>query len=355
MVDEVMQEDIKDEELSNIDDILASPDDEDIMKDFNFDDILENPENNTIGNTESEDERPAIPGNDYSVNNVDEVFDKTEDVNENGQSFVMEENGDNIEGNVGGVEQDNEMLSVENDILNNEEDSGKFTDTDSIKNEEVGEDSTNADANIWDNNVADIMPEEEKAVNDDVWVEGNGSGYPLNEDNAAEFADTAKEQYDNQISEAPEDDYSTQETVLNENGLMSQAAKNGDEYIAVEDNFSPLSGLDEVPGIGFLREYDGGLSDNVYSISKGFESADFNGNENCNTIHVNVGYDTYGWNVEFANSVMMSLRDVKEYQKRQGCLPFNSGTIRYGNKVLRFRDIKRIVVYESVKYFSYGA
>ena len=50
----------------------------------------------------------------------------------------------------------------------------------------------------------------------------------------------------------------------------------------------------------------------------------------------------------------MSLRDVREYQIRNGCLPDTSGSISYGQNVLAFENVKRIVIYETVKYFSYG-
>ncbi len=128
-----------------------------------------------------------------------------------------------------------------------------------------------------------------------------------------------------------------------------------DEALDNQADLSSLGGLETTNNLAYLKMYDGTLSANMYGIDKNFTEEVFEGTPDCDTIHVNVGYDTYGWNVEFANGTNMGLRDVREYQKRQGCLPFNSGNITYGGKVLRFSDVNRIVVYESVKYFSYGA
>ncbi|MBR2922114.1 MAG: hypothetical protein IKC10_02200 [Alphaproteobacteria bacterium] len=104
----------------------------------------------------------------------------------------------------------------------------------------------------------------------------------------------------------------------------------------------------------YIQWYSGNSDNEVYEFDKLSESAEFIGTKECNTIHVNVGYDTYGWNVQFSDGVVMSLRDVKEYQVRNGKLPNPSGRIVYGQKVLSFDNVERIVVYEAVKYFSYG-
>ena len=92
----------------------------------------------------------------------------------------------------------------------------------------------------------------------------------------------------------------------------------------------------------------------MFEIARGFESGSFNADEECKTLHVNVGYDTYGWEVQFSDGVVMNLRDVREYQIRNGRLPSAEGRIIYGQSTLMFSGIERIVVYESVKYFSYG-
>lgn len=112
--------------------------------------------------------------------------------------------------------------------------------------------------------------------------------------------------------------------------------------------------LQESGRIGCLRWYSGASSDRMFEISKAAESATFNADEECKTIHVNAGYDTYGWEVQFSDGVVMNLRDVREYQIRNGRLPSADGRIVYGQSAWSFSGIERIVVYESVKYFSYG-
>ena len=116
----------------------------------------------------------------------------------------------------------------------------------------------------------------------------------------------------------------------------------------------PVSAMEESGQIGFLRWYSGSSGDQMFEIAKGFESGSFNADEECKTLHVNAGYDTYGWEVQFSDGVVMNLRDVREYQIRNGRLPSSEGRIIYGQSTLMFSGIERIVVYESVKYFSYG-
>ena len=104
----------------------------------------------------------------------------------------------------------------------------------------------------------------------------------------------------------------------------------------------------------YLKWYSGNSMDNIYEFGKSSQSAEFIGSASCNTIHINVGYDTYGWNVQFSDGLSMSLRDVREYQIRNGKLPNSSGQISYGQNILTFENVDRIVIYEAVKYFSYG-
>lgn len=120
------------------------------------------------------------------------------------------------------------------------------------------------------------------------------------------------------------------------------------------DDYSAVSALEEPENATYLKWYSGSLSDKMFEISKGFESGNFDADEECKTVHVNVGYDTYGWEVQFSDGVVMNLRDVREYQIRNGRLPNPDGRIIYGQSSLLFSGIERIVIYESVKYFSYG-
>ncbi len=133
----------------------------------------------------------------------------------------------------------------------------------------------------------------------------------------------------------------------------------------VEEEFIVSSGVEAVEdvsnmsvltsqNVGQLRWYSGSSDDSMFEISKGFESGTFNANEECKTIHVNVGYDTYGWEVQFSDGLVMNLRDVREYQIRNGRLPNSDGRIVFAQSALMFSGVERIVVYENIKYFSYG-
>ena len=137
-----------------------------------------------------------------------------------------------------------------------------------------------------------------------------------------------------------------------------------DTFVAEDDSFDENQFVDDgkvgafsvvqPQNLKYIQWYSGRSSAAVYEYGKSSSSGEFIGNRNCNTIHVNVGYDTYGWVVQFSDGVVMSLRDVREYQIRNGKLPNNSGRIIYGQSILSFENVERIVVYEAVKYFSYG-
>lgn len=103
-----------------------------------------------------------------------------------------------------------------------------------------------------------------------------------------------------------------------------------------------------------LKWFSGSSADKFFEISKQSESEQLTGTGEVKAIHVNVGYDTYGWLVEFSNGKIMSLRDVREFQIRNGHLPDSTGVIVYGNQRFEFSGIERILIYESVQYFSYG-
>lgn len=91
-----------------------------------------------------------------------------------------------------------------------------------------------------------------------------------------------------------------------------------------------------------------------FSVSKDSQSVVIEGTDECHCIHVNVGYSTYGWIVQFNNGRVMNLGDIKEFQLRKGYLPDTSGKICYGDLTFPFNGIDKITVYESVQYFSYG-
>ena len=100
--------------------------------------------------------------------------------------------------------------------------------------------------------------------------------------------------------------------------------------------------------------YSGSLSDKYFELSAGSSSCEFIGNEEVRSIHVNVGTSTYGWNVTFDNGIVMSFRDLQEFQNKHGALPSANGTISHGQLNCKFNNIERIVVYEIPQYFAYG-
>ena len=128
-----------------------------------------------------------------------------------------------------------------------------------------------------------------------------------------------------------------------------------EEYTQSMNDYSAVAGIDESPNVGYVRWFSGQSDLKMFEISKGFDGGNFEADEECKTLHINVGYDTYGWEVQFSDGVVMNLRDVREYQLRNGRLPNADGRIIYGHSSLLFSGVERIVIYESVRYFSYGA
>ena len=102
------------------------------------------------------------------------------------------------------------------------------------------------------------------------------------------------------------------------------------------------------------RWYSGTLHDKYFEFSAQSESAEFSGNDEVKSIHVNVNNSSYGWNATFDNGISMNLRDLREYQTRFGKLPSANGVISYGQKSLKFQNVDRIVVYEAAQYFFYS-
>lgn len=159
--------------------------------------------------------------------------------------------------------------------------------------------------------------------------------------------------------ETQENEPTVDEAVVKQDEIIAEQPIADDETISEDEENSEENRLlttgVQSENLPFLKWYDNGKNYKTYDIAKNFASGSFTGSEDCDTIHIDVGFDTYGWLVVFADGVTMSLHDVKEYQLRQGCLPFASGRITYGSSVLDFDRVKRIVIYETVKYFSYGA
>ena len=100
--------------------------------------------------------------------------------------------------------------------------------------------------------------------------------------------------------------------------------------------------------------YSGSFHDKYFEFDARSNSGEFIGNDDVHAIHVNVGTSSYGWNVSFDNGINMNLRDLREYQTRFGKLPADSGILSYGQKILTFRNVDRIVVYEEAQYYFYS-
>ncbi|MBR2864973.1 MAG: hypothetical protein IKC13_01710, partial [Elusimicrobiaceae bacterium] len=82
------------------------------------------------------------------------------------------------------------------------------------------------------------------------------------------------------------------------------------------------------------------------------DSAEFAGTPDRSIIRIETD-TTYGWNVSFANGILMSLQDLKEFQSRHGKLPDNTGKIMHGDKTLRFTGATAILIYEPPTYSSF--
>lgn len=224
---------------------------------------------------------------------------------------------------------------------------------DDILSDNLGEEVSAADfadansllaADSEENIISPINDEQPDIYNDDVAIPAEDNLTMDTDFNQASYADS---------SIADNSEYSAEN--VSAETVADYEEENENSYTVPIQSLGDGTSFIEPTNIAAIRSYDGSKTDKMYQIAKDFSSDNFNGTAEMDTIHVNVGYDTYGWNVAFADGVNMSLRDVKEYQIRNGVLPFSSGTISYGQEKLSFANVKRIVVYESVKYFSYGA
>ena len=102
------------------------------------------------------------------------------------------------------------------------------------------------------------------------------------------------------------------------------------------------------------RWYSGSSDDKCFIFDAKSLATEFNGNDDCKIIHVNVGISHYGWNITFNNGLFMSFRDLLEYQTRYGQLPDHTGVITHGQQTLKFSNVEKIVIYEAAQYFTYA-
>ncbi|MBE6443647.1 MAG: hypothetical protein E7020_03145 [Alphaproteobacteria bacterium] len=244
------------------------------------------------------------------------------------------------------VEEDSSFV-VDASVLNNDEKKTfdpEFIETEVVSQEDYSEELIEKEdqAEISENVVDDNTKAEEEVI-----FEGN-----LVDEVIAENQEQVYPEMDNHIDMTAEEVEAAHGEYFAENG---EVARNDDN--ALINDYVPTSFIESIEksgNLGYLKWYSGLSSDKVFEFGRDSDSATFNATDDCKTIHVNVGYDTYGWEVQFSDGIVMNLRDVREYQIRNGCLPNSEGRIVYGQVALMFSGVERILVYERVRYFSYG-
>lgn len=329
---------MSEEEFNDVEDIN--------LDEFNFDDLMNDVEVDSAVATEDVFE-------DISMDDIDVEGD----VNDN--STVLE--GQRVEPF---FEMSNEEVIVENSdqfqVVDIDDCVPVITESD-VADVEIGDEFERQEFDVGENSAEvielkedsdiissdiDASGEEEYGVNDVVQQDDNGNDLP-----EGFFVDEGIE------AEPIQDETFSKEDI--DQAHSEYFASDNVEVVETELTAGTYDKLDlpsilDVGNIGYLKWYSGSLTDKMFKIEKGFESSTFYADEECKTIHVNVGYDTYGWEVQFSDGVVMNLRDVREYQIRNGKLPSSDGRIIYANSTLMFSGVERIVIYESVKYFSYG-
>ena len=211
------------------------------------------------------------------------------------------------------------------------------------KDDDSEQDDNFADLFSSDNNLDEILSEEvEEAGFDDMQpvVEDESYDDNVGQTEAEVISDAKANVEDTDDTEVIDDNLSdVNENVENEQNTDVEAADNAYSYR--QENT-------------YLRWYDGKSTEPQYEIDKNSESKTLIGTDDCKNIHINIGFDAYGWLVRFANGVIMSVDDVREYQLRNGVLPDSAGAITYATMQIEFQNIEKIKVYESVRYFTYA-
>ena len=119
----------------------------------------------------------------------------------------------------------------------------------------------------------------------------------------------------------------------------------------------PLSSKEKIENLfgenKFAQEYSLGLAENYKVISARDMPKFLTGDEKVNAIQINVGESDYGWSVIFDNGIVMGISDVRRYQLQFGALPSMNGVVAYGQQKMGFNKIKKIVLYQTPKYFRY--
>ena len=331
--------------------------DDTIDLDVNFDETLTDDGLNQLSDIDVNNEIEGEKNEPFFENSfdedltvsLDEDFSNSENITAEDTNFFEDEPGVLMDENIGSDETYVSELQSETVFENEVLDENVFDDNEIV--EFTDNDAQSDDYSV--NATVDGMVEEEvgfetqDVVEDNYLVEQTSDDVDLPE---GFFEDRPEE------SEIAQEEFSSNEV---NDDVHNEYFDSGEEEIiapSLEEDFGSASdmGILTSQNVGQLQWYSGNSVDKMLEISKGFESGTFDADEECKTIHVNVGYDTYGWEVQFSDGLVMNLRDVREYQIRNGKLPNSEGRIVFAQSALMFSGVERIVIYENTKYFSYG-
>ncbi len=360
-----------------VEDLVSDINEAEFKDDFSFDDVLGNSEDTSFalpeeGGREEPFFEPQVTEDEAGVvvkpedNIFEDVEDKAELVEENVSEFeeFSDEtiSAENIVDDVVFDEAISEELTSEAEEAVSEElasDEGSWLADDGVEPQEEENPVFEENASVEDNQLF-----EESVSEEEVFATETQDWTASEETNIVD--DVIKEDEEAWVNEETfvepplEEEFAVEETsdeeltAAHETYFENEASSVEPEYVAPMGEYSSSQMVEETENIGYLRWYAGTSADEMFSISRGFESGTFNASEERKTLHVNVGYDTYGWEVQFSDGVVMNLRDIREYQIRNGRLPAMDGRIIYGHSTLMFSGVERIVVYENIKYFTYG-
>ncbi len=248
------------------------------------------------------------------------------------------------------------------------EEAGEWPDTETPLQEAEEEIAETSDSRAEEPAVQEVEIEETPVDEESILSEEPGEAdlTPVAEEYSEipepeEKADKTSEEPEEEVilEKEAEEDYSDDEIARelgDEESAAAETASPEDNMpaITVPDSDSGNQELSDKDLNNFLKWYSGRLSDEYIEFSTEYESGEIEGTEECKALNVKVGSSYYGWNVKFDNGLTMSLRDVRDYQLHYGKLPDSGGTISFGELTLTFKNIERIVSYESPEYYSYG-
>lgn len=248
------------------------------------------------------------------------------------------------------------------------EEAGEWPDTETPLQEAEEEIAETSDSRAEEPAVQEVEIEETPVDEESILSEEPGEAdlTPVAEEYSEipepeEKADKTSEEPEEEVilENEAEEDYSDDEIARelgDEESAAAETASPEDNMpaITVPDSDSGNQELSDKDLNNFLKWYSGRLSDEYIEFSTEYESGEIEGTEECKALNVKVGSSYYGWNVKFDNGLTMSLRDVRDYQLHYGKLPDSGGTISFGELTLTFKNIERIVSYESPEYYSYG-